>query len=270
MDFIARGGFVFSSLEKPSPAEKQNPWLLLNRSLPNNAIPAIGDYNTVMWLLKSGIGKEINVDGQRLRIVGLLKKSVFQSELLISDQNFRKAFPRESGWRYFAIETPPAVNPAKLSAQLEENLENYGFDAINANDRLAALQSIENTYLSMFQSLGGLGLLLGTFGLSLVVARNLLERQAEFALLSAIGFRPSALTWIAISENALLLLVGLFTGTISALIASAPVIMGHLGNFPWASIAGLLVIIFILGIASSWAVIRISLRRPILRSLAQE
>ena len=50
-------------------------------------------------------------------------------------------------------------------------------------DRLQDLQRVENTYLSIFQGLGGLGLLLGTAGLAVVIARNVMERAREFALL---------------------------------------------------------------------------------------
>ena len=52
-------------------------------------------------------------------------------------------------------------------------------------DRIAAFHRVENTYLSTFQSLGALGLLLGTAGLAAVLLRNVLERRRELALLRA-------------------------------------------------------------------------------------
>ena len=89
-DFIARGGFEFGGLDNPSSAEKRNPWLLLNRAEKDSVIPAIGDTNTVMWLLHSDLGKEIVVDGRRLRIVGLLKKKHFPKRTPYQ----RRKFPR--------------------------------------------------------------------------------------------------------------------------------------------------------------------------------
>ena len=58
-------------------------------------------------------------------------------------------------------------------------------------ERLAEFHAVENTYLSTFQTLGGLGLLVGTVGLAAVLLRNVLERRRELALLarSAIGAR---------------------------------------------------------------------------------
>jgi hypothetical protein len=60
-------------------------------------VPVIGDYTTVYWLLHLGLGREISVGGHRLRIVGLLNKSVFQSELVMSAENFERIFPDQAG-----------------------------------------------------------------------------------------------------------------------------------------------------------------------------
>ncbi len=66
-----------------------------------------------------------------------------------------------------------------------------------------------NTYLATFQTLGGLGLLLGTVGLAAILLRNVLERRGELATLRALGFQRASLAWLVLAENTLLLLVGL-------------------------------------------------------------
>ena len=71
-------------------------------------------------------------------------------------------------------------------------------------DNLAAFHRVENTYLSTFQALGGLGLLLGTLGLGAVLLRNVMERRKELALLRAVGYRPEHLRTMVIAENAFL------------------------------------------------------------------
>ena len=70
---------------------------------------------------------------------------------------------------------------------IEDALTDFGADAIGTAERLAAFHRVENTYLSTFQTLGGLGLLLGTVGLATVLLRNALERRRELALLGAVG-----------------------------------------------------------------------------------
>ena len=42
-------------------------------------------------------------------------------------------------------------------------------------DKLAAYLSVENTYLTTFQALGGLGLVLGSLGLAVVLLRSIWE-----------------------------------------------------------------------------------------------
>ena len=59
---------------------------------------------------------------------------------------------------------------------------------------------MENTYLSTFQTLGGLGLVLGTFGLAAVLLRNVLERRREL---------ESALDGLSARERAVFVLVEL-------------------------------------------------------------
>ena len=66
---------------------------------------------------------------------------------------------------------------------------------------MAGLLAVQNTYLSTFQSLGGLGLLLGTFGLATVQLCNVLERRGELALLRAAGFRRRTLVELVLLES---------------------------------------------------------------------
>src|SRR4029077_16502561 len=108
------------------------------------------------------------------------------------------------------------------SGPLESALSDYGFDVTSTAARLAAYHRVENTYISTFQTLGALGLLLGTIGLAAVLARNVLERRRELALLSAVGYRRFNLTVMILAENALVVIGGLAIGTACALVAIIP------------------------------------------------
>ena len=103
-----------------------------------------------------------------------------------------------------------------------------------------SFQAVENTYLATFQTLGGLGLLLGTFGLAVILVRNVLERVAELATLRALGYPRSALGWIVFTENALVLVVGLLLGTVAALVAVAPHLASGGALVPWLGLAATL------------------------------
>ena len=88
--------------------------------------------------------------------------------------------------------------------------------------RLAELMAVQNTYLSTFQSLGALGLLLGAAGLAVVQMRSVAERRGELALLQAAGFRRSRLMRMILCENLVLLVGGLGIGTAAAVVAVVP------------------------------------------------
>ena len=83
---------------------------------------------------------------------------------------------------FFLIDSPPSQSE-QLARALEADLGSFGFDVASTTDRLAEFLSVENTYMSTFQMLGGLGLLLGTLGLGAVMLRNVIQRRGELALL---------------------------------------------------------------------------------------
>ena len=275
LDLIQRGGFKFADTRHPQP------WTLLETEQPDGAIPVIGDMNTLMYSLHKGIGKTIAVPDEThpratLRIVGMLDSSIFQGVLLMSEANFLKLFKEQAGFRYFLIgdrrfESNGTVlsNEAarELSDQLETELAPYGFDVEPIGDRLANFLAVQNTYLSTFQTLGGLGLLLGTIGLGTVMLRNVIERRSELALLRAVGFRPASIRWLVLLENAFLLACGLAAGASSALLAMLPHLLSTGADAPWGSGAGLLVGIFTVGLLSASTATAESVRTSIVASL---
>ena len=129
---------------------------------------------------------------------------------------------------------------------------------------------VQNTYLSTFQSLGGLGLLLGTFGLAAVELRNVLERRRELALLRAIGFRRASLAALVMFENALLLVIGLAIGMLSAMVAVLPHLVFGGAVVPWASLATTLSLVLAAGLAAGSTAVRAAVAAPLLRTLTVE
>lgn len=263
-----RGGFTFQQTS----VEVENPWALLSEDLGADVIPAIGDYNSAMWVLHKQLGDDIVLQNEmgetvKLRLAGLLKTSIFQSELLISEDNFLRHFPDQSGYGAFLIETQ---QPVQLTALVESRLKDIGLDAVSTTQKLAHFQEVENTYLSTFQTLGGLGLLLGTLGLGIVLLRNVIERRGELAVLRAFGFRRAALSRMLLAENGFLMLVGLAIGSASALIAVAPHVMSYGALIPWGSLALTLAIIYGAGLIASAIAVFFALRAPLLPALKQE
>ena len=245
-----------------------------NDSRPEPPIPVLGDMNTLMFSLHKNIGSTIAVPDDdhpqhQLIVKGMFQDSIFQGVLVMSEQNFLRLFPEQKGFRYFLIEVPRDQAEA-ASAFLETELAEYGFDAEPVSERLARFLSVQNTYLSTFQTLGGLGLLLGTFGLAAVMMRNVLERQSELALLRAVGFRERSVAWLVLWENAFILVWGLVAGTGSALLATSPNLLSRGADLPWGSLATLLAIVFVTGMFASLFAIRAAVRLPIVTTLRGE
>jgi putative ABC transport system permease protein len=272
--FVEAGGFRFAASLAASDRERQNPWRLLERRFPDGAVPAIGDANSLQYVLHVGMGDDLLVPGPGgqpilLRIVAALSDSVFQSELIIPERQFTELFPRLEGYRFFMLAPPPGREQAAATA-LENGLADFGFDVQSTADRLATYHRVENTYLSTFQALGAFGLLLGTLGLGAILLRNVLERQRELALLQAVGFTRLALGMMVIAESALLLVAGIGIGTLSSAVAVLPAFTGRGTPVPIASTILMLAIVLAGGLLSSLAATRVAAASPLLSSLKAE
>jgi hypothetical protein len=276
--FVESGRFSFAASLAETDAERANPWLLLRRELADGAIPAIADATSLQYVLHAAVGDEFTIDtgsGEplRLRFVASLADSVLQGELVIAEEQFVRNFPSQAGYRLFLIDAPgvdTAIEADALIATLERALEPFGFDAVTAADRLAAYHRVENTYLSTFQALGGLGLLLGTIGLATILFRNVLERRRELALLRAVGYDARRLSLMIVAEASFVLAVGLATGTVCAALAIAPAWLGRSGTLPGAGVALLLFGVATAGILSSVIATRAALRGNMLAALRAE
>lgn len=268
-NLVARGGFAFSGTAE----SVDNPWTLLEKPVQDDAIPVFADANSATWILKKGLGDIIEItDGpgntRKLQIVGLLQGSIFQSELLMADANFKKLFPREEGFRFFLIDSPEAAQ-GKVQETLRLALADHGFIADDTAARLEQYLNVENTYLATFQALGAFGLLLGALGLAVVLLRSIWERRAELALMRALGFRRNALAWLVLAENAWLLLLGLAVGTAAALLSVAPHLV-ETGSVDWPQLIMLLGGVLLVGLAAGTAAVMATLRAPLVPALRRE
>jgi ABC-type antimicrobial peptide transport system permease subunit len=266
---IDRGGFAFAATREKS----ANPWLRL-RGTDGDEVPAFGEKNSVEWMLKKGLGQTVTVpDGagreRQLRLAGLLQDSVFQSGLLVSEENFLKLYPDTEGYRFFLIQ-PPEGHEEDVKKLLEAGLADRGLEVTPTAQRLQAYLDVENTYLSTFQALGGLGLLLGALGLAVVLLRGVWERRSELALLRALGYRRAALAWLVLAENGFLLLVGLGAGALAALAAVAPHLLTSGASVPWPGLAGLFGLVLLVGAAAGALAVRSVLRAPLVQALRRE
>ena len=270
-EFLSEGRFAFQKSLAATAEEKANPWLLLERDAEDGAIPVIADAGALAYVLHRRLGETwtLGDSGVRVRVVAALRPGLLQSELVTGERHFQAAFPEAEGFRFFLIEAEPG-REAVVAAALESRLADFGFDAESAASRLSAFHRVENTYIATFQTLGGLGLLLGTLGIGAVLVRNAFEQRRELALLRAVGYRASHVRTMVLAETALLLLLGLAIGAGAALVAIAP---GLAERATWPSlvpVALLLVAVAAAGLVVSRLAAAAVLRLPVLESLRSE
>lgn len=243
------------------------PWQALQQSLPDGVAPAIADANSLQYVLHKKVGDRLTLPGgATLQFVGAIAGSVLQGEILIAEKDFVRLFPQEQGYRFFLIDGPVA----NLTA-LEDALSDFGFDAITTREKLAAFHEVENTYLSTFQALGALGLLLGIAGLAAVLMRNVFERRKELGLLRAIGFEGRDLSKMVVAENTYIVIAGVALGFVCALVAILPALIERgMHGLPLSTMLLLATGVAVSGLLASTAAVRFVRRLPLLASIRSD
>lgn len=247
----------FSFVSQTEALDEANPWASLEGELGENTIPAIADQTVIQWGLGLKVGdtlQYLDENGARLnlKLIGGLANSIFQGNVLISRDNFLRRFPSVSGANLFLIEGRPEEKAA-IQEELGQAFRDHGWAMEEAAARLAEFNSVENTYLSIFMALGGLGLILGAIGLGVVLARNLLSRRNELGLLQAVGFPKALILRTIVLEHFYLLLAGAGIGLGCSLLATLPSWLNpHIAVSPW-SIVLLIGLTFLNGMA--WIVL---------------
>ncbi len=269
--FVGEGRFAFRRSLATTAEEKANPWRLLERDAQDGAIPVIADAGALAYVLHRGLGEAwtLGDGGVRVQVVGALRQGLLQSELVMGVRHFLSAFPEAEGFRFFLIETEPG-REAAVAAALESRLADFGFDAEPTAARLAAFHRVENTYIATFQTLGALGLLLGTLGIGAVLVRNAFDQRRELALLRAVGYRASHVRTMVLAETTLLLFLGLAIGTGAALVAIAPGLRERATLPSLVPVLALLALVALAGLLVSRLASAAVLRLPVLESLRSE
>jgi ABC-type antimicrobial peptide transport system permease subunit len=111
---------------------------------------------------------------------------------------------------------------------------------------------------------------LGTVGVGLVIARNVLERRAEMGVMSALGFRRKALVRMVLSEHLMLVVAGVVIGAVAALAAVAPNLVGRAAGFPMATVGVMVLAIAVGGLVFCVVAARLALRGSLLDAIRSE
>jgi putative ABC transport system permease protein len=270
-DFISKQSFSFSKVAANSTV--QNPWQFLNISPVNNTIYGIADQTVLDWGLKLKTGDTLilrSENGQPLNIIiaAGLQSSVFQGNVLIGKEDFSRFYPSSSGSSILLVEGDRALIDLYKNT-LNDRLQNWGVSIEETTRRLASFYEVTNTYLSVFEVFGALGMIIGIAGLGFVLLKNYNQRKRDFALLLAIGYQVKKIRKMILSEQLLILFAGVSCGIVSAMVATLPSLRNS-PNIPWSFMIGMVAAILTTGIITLVISVRSVTKNSLIESLKKE
>jgi putative ABC transport system permease protein len=186
-----------------------------------NAYPVLIDQESLMWSLGMAVGDTLhyqksNGETVHLLIAGTLASGIFQGYALMDRQQFKEIWPEIAGSEIMLIKTEQVQQVSNL---LSTALNEYGIRVTTTVQRLNKFNELVNTYLSIFLTLGGIGMLLGILSFIIVIRKNLLIRQKDIRLYRNIGYAPERIEKLLFRENVILPLYAVVSGAVSALIS---------------------------------------------------
>ncbi|MCK5730012.1 MAG: ABC transporter permease, partial [Draconibacterium sp.] len=228
------------------------PWAFLNEKFEDGTIPAIADQTVIQWGLGMKVGDIVMYQNElgdtlRLKLIAGTAPSIFQGYIIISNQHFLENYPTSSGTNIFLVEGD-SENEQQISDELQSVFRDYGWEMESTAKRLVEFYSVTNTYLSIFLALGALGLILGTIGLAVILARTILERRREIAVMQAIGFSTNSIFNTLLKEYFTLLFAGVLIGFITAVVATIPAFLSTNSDASFSTVAIVVGVILVNGI----------------------
>ena len=131
-----------------------------------------------------------------------------------------------------------------VTTLLSSALSDYGMTVTSTADRMHRFFEVTDAYLSIFMSLGGLGVLLGLASLLIVIRKNIAARHQETELYSTLGFSSESIVKMLRREQSIVPLYAIFTGTTGSLISISANVKGVSPSIWLFALTLLLLLIF--------------------------
>ncbi|MCG8578953.1 MAG: FtsX-like permease family protein, partial [Bacteroidales bacterium] len=189
----------------------------------NNVYPVLVDATVLQWSLVKSLGDTIYYTGSNgqevaAQLVGTLPNTIFQGHVLMDKTLFSQIWPEITGSEVFLLDTEQdAIIQTKTT--LSQAMYEYGVRINTTGERLAEFNTVTDTYLTIFMTLGGIGLLIGIMGFVIVIRKNLNVRQYEIEMYARLGFSRQKTEAILYHENIPVPLYAIVTGLVSAVIS---------------------------------------------------
>jgi putative ABC transport system permease protein len=190
----------------------------------NSVYPVLIDETVLRWSLMRQLGDTIRYDiGDRtvsLQIVGTIDNSIFQGNMLMDKNLFAEIWSKAAGSEIILFKVNKQETTA-VKRLIEQALHEYGVRVTTTVERLQQFNSVTDTYLTIFLTLGGLGLLLGIISFIVVIRKDLASRKEQIQLYLDIGFSPRRIAHLLITECRIVPLYAIVSGVSGALVGTS-------------------------------------------------
>lgn len=186
------------------------------------------DEEALLWSLMKSVGDTLTYqDGRGMEVPvvigGSYPTGIFHGNAIMAVDDFRRLWPKEGGVEVLLLESS---NPDEAADLLSTALSEYGLTIQTAEQRIRMFFEVTETYLIIFLTLGGLGLLLGIFSLVVIVRKNLTAQRPTIRQYRAMGFSESRIRLLLLHENLLVPLYAVSAGAVGAVISISANVAG--------------------------------------------
>lgn len=179
------------------------------------------DEESLLWSLKKSVGDTLlyqNDRGESVPVViaGTYSTGIFHGNAIMSADEFRRLWPKEVGVEVLLMRSS---RPDEAAEILATAMSEYGLTIQTVEERIKMFFEVTETYLIIFLTLGGLGLLLGIFSLIIIVRKNLTAQATTIRQYRAMGFSEHLIRGLFFRENLLTPLYAIIIGATGAVIS---------------------------------------------------
>ena len=213
------------------------------------------DKEALLWSMGKKVGDTLSYhasDGRTVQVVIATSypTGIFHGNAIMSMEHYRQLWQDETGSRVI-LEKRSKMDELQKKATQERSmnelmsaLSDYGISVSTTTDRLRHFFEVTDTYLRIFLTLGGLGLLLGLVSLLIVIRKNLAARQDEIRLYQTLGFPDTTIVRMLRREQLIVPLLAILAGFLCSLVTISTNI-GGAGRVTWLTAIILLLLILL-------------------------
>lgn len=209
-----------NKVETPSvlgmaPEDMKTFGIVIHHEQKEDLVPIFVDEEALLWSMMKQVGDTLTYhasDGREVAavIAGSYPTGIFHGNAIMPMEHFRQLWPDDTGSRILL------GNNSEIAAPLSD----YGVTLTTTTDRLRLFFEVTDTYLNIFLSLGGLGLLFGLVSLLIVIRKNLTARRDEIRLYHTLGFSSEAVVSILRREQVIVPLMAIAAGAVGCILIS--------------------------------------------------